>query len=121
MSAFDVAGSPGWCRCYLLAALALPPLVLAGCASNPRSLQSPVINWSLAANDQPAPVAVQKVELEDDGVPVQSAPSWRVRNAPDDPTQPWSPNYGRTEVKPAPMAKSKSEPPAYQVADGSPE
>ena len=35
-----------------------------------------------------------RVEIEDDGLPAQLAPRNR-RPGPDDPSQPWSPNYGR--------------------------
>ena len=41
----------------------------------------------------PAPVRA-KVEVEDDGVPVQSPPVRRARSEPDDPNEPFSPNYG---------------------------
>lgn len=34
------------------------------------------------------------VPLESDGLPVQAAPSTRIRQLPDDPSQPFSPNYG---------------------------
>lgn len=34
------------------------------------------------------------VETEDDGQPGQIPPSQRVRDLPDDPTEPWSRNYG---------------------------
>lgn len=34
-------------------------------------------------------------EVEDDGLPVQAAPRLRAKPMPDDPTQPFSPNYGR--------------------------
>lgn len=43
--------------------------------------------------------ATQRVRLEDDGLPTQIAPR-DMRPMPDDPSQPWSPNYGtRPRVK----------------------
>jgi hypothetical protein len=39
-----------------------------------------------------APTA--RVEIEDDGLPAQIAPSAAIRNDPDDPSQPFSRNYG---------------------------
>ncbi len=45
----------------------------------------------------PPPVYVARgpaVEMEQDGLPVQAAPSARIRAMPDDPAQPYSRNYG---------------------------
>jgi hypothetical protein len=72
-------------------------LGLAGCASDP---------YTTAQHVSPQVVA-QATEMEDDGLPVQTAPSARVRMAPDDPSEPFSRNYGgsnpsavRKEAKP---------------------
>jgi hypothetical protein len=56
-----------------------------------------VFSW-LTTRPEPSPavVAAAPVEVEDDGLPAQSAPPVRIRMVPDDPSQPWSPNYGRT-------------------------
>jgi hypothetical protein len=56
-----------------------------------------VFSW-LTTRPEPAPAAVAaaSVEIEDDGLPAQSPPPARIRMAPDDPNQPWSPNYGRS-------------------------
>lgn len=43
-------------------------------------------------------------EIEDDGLPAQAAPRLRARPEPDDPSQPFSPNYGR--VMPARSASA---------------
>jgi len=45
------------------------------------------------------------VQMESDGLPVQAAPSVRIRQLPDDPTQPFSPNYGG--VNPAASVPSR--------------
>ena len=37
----------------------------------------------------------ERTEIEDDGLPVQVAPSSAVRQAPDDPSEPFSPGYGQ--------------------------
>lgn len=48
-----------------------------------------------AGSPPPAYVAqAPTVQMEADGLPVQAAPSVRIRAMPDDPTQPYSPNYG---------------------------
>lgn len=39
---------------------------------------------------RPAP----PIEVEDDGIEAQRPPPLRMHSAPDDPTQPFSPNYG---------------------------
>lgn len=58
-----------------------------GCAS---SESAP----SRVAGPMPHPaVQSMRVEVEDDGLPSQLAPRHR-RPVPDDPTEPWSPNYG---------------------------
>lgn len=36
--------------------------------------------------------------IEDDGLPAQIPPSVRIHLHPDDPSQPWSINYGRQEI-----------------------
>lgn len=44
---------------------------------------------------------LRKVEVEDDGKPAQSPPARKMRPEEDDPTQPWSPNYGSGKAAPA--------------------
>ena len=43
------------------------------------------------------------IEMEDDGLPVQRPPTRRATREADDPTQPWSPNYGK---QPAEIGRS---------------
>ncbi len=66
-------------------------VVASGCAAN----QSP--NYAGAYNSPVQPVNERqwKVEIEEDGKPAQLPPVRRMRPEEDDPTQPWSPNYGR--------------------------
>ena len=68
-----------------------------------------VLTSGCAAKQEPAPPAriappqVARVEIEDDGLPAQLAPRNR-RPGPDDPSQPWSPNYGTGDAPAAPSA-----------------
>jgi hypothetical protein len=69
-------------------------VALAGCATS-------------AAEPTPAsrPFAqVDRVEMEDDGLPAQAAPPAGIRSQPDDPREPFSRNYGpqpRAPLSPA--------------------
>ncbi|WP_045836804.1 hypothetical protein [Hyphomicrobium sp. 99] len=57
------------------------------------------------------------VEMEQDGLPVQASPSARIRTMPDDPTQPFSRNYGGpnpADVSAAPVAVKVSNGPVMQ-------
>lgn len=79
----------------------LSAAVLAGgCASKSSVATRP---YSVAG----PPVAVadyqgRRVEVEDDGIEAQPAPPVRRKPAADDPSEPFSPNYGRFSVlKPA--------------------
>ena len=67
--------------------VAAPSILLVGCASDktPSYVQGPSPQQMAAA---------RKVEMEDDGQPVQAPPARAVRPEEDDPTQPWSPHYG---------------------------
>ena len=51
---------------------------------------------SYSANATPTAYVAQgpAVPMESDGLPVQAAPSSQIRRLPDDPSQPFSPNYG---------------------------
>ncbi len=66
-------------------------VVVGGCATNkqPSYVNAPM------ADPRPAPAAAtHKVDIEDDGLPAQVPPASRHPALPDDPTEPWSPNYG---------------------------
>jgi hypothetical protein len=66
-------------------------VVASGCASNhaPSYVNGP------SSQVRPQQVAaITKEELEDDGRPAQAPPLRRSRPEDDDPSQPWSPNYG---------------------------
>ena len=83
----------------LCAALVMAP-ALSGCASGggqaAYATNGPaVMAWRLFDEPQaPRPVRVLQ-DLEDDGLAAQTPPPKSIRNQKDDPSQPWSPNYGR--------------------------
>lgn len=95
-----VAGSVEPARARLLAtrvALILLPGLLAGCAqTNSYYSQSPAVAGY---------VRQASVEVEDDGLPAQAPPPARIRQMPDDPSEPFSPNYGG----PNPSARAQTD------------
>lgn len=60
------------------------------------------------------------VQMESDGLPVQAAPSVTIRQLPDDPTQPFSPNYGganpASTISPLPTVKASNDVPPFKQA-----
>jgi hypothetical protein len=71
-------------------------LLFAGCASTHER------RYAGAYQPPPQPVAERgwTTEIEEDGKPAQVPPVRRMRPEEDDPTQPWSPNYGSRESVP---------------------
>jgi hypothetical protein len=107
--------------CVLARACALGATLLAGgCASdqeyreyaNAHERQAYYVTGPHGAQGGPARQRSVEVELEDDGLPSQAAPPLDRRREPDDPREPFSPNYGsvggtvgqRAEVRGVPMA-----------------
>jgi hypothetical protein len=76
-------------------ALSLAAL-LAACSSTKHPAGPQVFAWLAPEPPPPAAVYQAEVELEDDGLPSQAPPSTAIRQMPDDPTAPWSRNYGRS-------------------------
>ena len=78
-------------------------VLVAGCASDNSSYaSSPVVAGYVAQ--------VDRVDIETDGLPSQVAPSQRIRQMPDDPAEPYSPNYGGVNPasrRPMPTADSQ--------------
>jgi hypothetical protein len=72
-----------------------PLLLVAGCASDKQASYVNGPYQQMAAQQR-------KIEIEDDGLPVQPPPARAINPAEDDPTQPWSPNYGKGVVPSAP-------------------
>ena len=89
--------------CAVYAVPMLLALGLAGCSTRvpdtashyARVSSSPVYSSDVAA------AASSAVEVEDDGIAVQTPPMLRQRPGPDDPREPFSPNYGRESLPPA--------------------
>lgn len=107
-------------------AVASVALLLSGCAAStpgPYRVAGPIATFPGDRPRPPAPRAQPvKVEVEDDGLPSQLAPR-NPRPVPDDPSEPWSPNYGSKRaggldtgrvatklVDPAPAAAPRSSP-----------
>ncbi len=77
-----------------VALIALAAL-LAGCSSSNTSENAAVWPWSAPQRVAAAvPVPEKKPDLEDDGREAQVPPPRSIRNVPDDPSEPWSRNYG---------------------------
>jgi hypothetical protein len=74
-------------------------LTSGGCSSA-RVPQAQVFSWRLLADtSEPAvQVAAKPPEVEDDGVEVQPPPRRQAQPIPDDPREPFSPNYGRSPL-----------------------
>jgi hypothetical protein len=61
-------------------------LSVGGCASSNRAYSADAISARVAEGPS--------IPMESDGLPVQASPSAQIRQMPDDPSQPYSPNYG---------------------------
>jgi ferric-dicitrate binding protein FerR (iron transport regulator) len=84
-------------------------LASAGCSSSQRSYQP---SWSGAEPEhRVASGERRRVEMEDDGVEAQVPPPPSIRLAPDDPSEPWSRNYGARPGASQPQPASKPVPP----------
>lgn len=85
-------------RCFAIHAAALAfALAAAGCAETRNTYNS---DYSRMAPPQQV-VQAERVELEEDGLPAQLPPPLRAGKpeVPDDPSEPYSPNYGRPGVQ----------------------
>jgi len=72
-------------------------LLVSACAASHASYDHPA-NVGAGTDRRVAVAIPPKIEIEDDGLAVQSPPKVRRRIEPDDPSEPFSPNYG-----PAPL------------------
>ena len=95
-----VALSPSACTGPILLAL-----LLTGCAESQNYRQDAA--YVRAPLPEVAEATVPRVELEDDGLPAQTPPLRRARPEPDDPTEPFSRNYGT--VRPLRRAAAPAE------------
>lgn len=87
------ASSTGFVKPVLVISLAA---MLAACSSAKHPAGPQVFSWLTPEPPQPVAIVQAEVELEDDGLPSQAAPAAGIRQMPDDPSAPWSPNYGRS-------------------------
>jgi hypothetical protein len=98
-------------RAPLLAVL-VPALIAGGCGHAPTSGYYAETSMYAGAPRQTEAAVPIPVEMEDDGRPAQLPPRAGVRNVPDDPREPWSPNYGgpavvKSTTKPVPVAVAR--------------
>jgi len=105
MFEFDAGAKPVLALCALAAAVSL-----GGCAADRSAEYS-------AAVSEPKPVARLATDIEDDGIAAQTPPSRSIRQQPDDPSEPYSRNYGgvnpssaRASDRPDPMTTAPSSP-----------
>jgi len=74
-------------------------LLLAAAAGGCSSTSGPqAVSWSTTPNSQPYTANEpprRRYDVEGDGMEAQVAPPRSIREAPDDPSEPFSPNYGQ--------------------------
>jgi hypothetical protein len=103
-------------------------LILSGCSS---ARNTPPASWAGANPPVPAPANQQSAYVAEAGDPIKDAPvepGKQGNTTPDDPTEPYSPNYGGARNRPpvhvsdaAPIDRSADEPtsPVSRLPDGS--
>lgn len=119
-----LANGPRAVATFPVLATVLAGLLAAGCNAHTRA----TADFSPAWPGEPYRVAAQppqKVEMEDDGQEAQLPPPARVRSAPDDPSEPWSRNYGSgaarsTELRPPSPPRDPAPAGRRQLADALP-
>lgn len=98
-------------RAMIMCAALFAAQSLSACSSTGQAnhaMNSPaVMAWRLFDEPQALPPVKVKQDIEDDGIAAQTPPPKSIRNQKDDPTQPWSPNYGR--ISPGIIAASVPE------------
>lgn len=87
--------------CKVMAALLFSAVAVGATACAKQQAPVTSVDPRLAPHQKPSRVAGQvyyRVETEDDGMEAQHPPALTKVNEPDDPTEPFSPNYGRSPV-----------------------
>lgn len=79
-----------------VALLVILPLALGGCATSQARSYEPATRVSSFPPNVAGPHGAT-IEMEDDGIPVQPPPVASRSHEPDDPSEPFSPNYGRAQ------------------------
>lgn len=69
-------------------------VLLSACAQSQQSYRPQSYAGAYGQSGQVAVAAPPRIVLEDDGLPAQHPPRMRRGAAPDDPSEPFSPNYG---------------------------
>jgi hypothetical protein len=111
MSAFlDPRIAANAARAALAVSIAGAAALIAGGCANTGAARSTSVEPAAYVAQGPA------MAMESDGLPVQAAPSATIRQLPDDPAQPFSPNYGgdnpaRNIAAPPVVKASSVEPP----------
>jgi hypothetical protein len=105
------AGAPG-AGVALLLSLALGGCSSTGAMPNSGLLSASSVPALFAGITEPERRPVPPVEVEDDGLEAQRPPPLRMYSAPDDPTQPFSPNYGSVPPAQTPAEKEATPAPA---------
>ena len=97
----------------LASIILLLALASGGCSSANRAHQA---SWVAGpgAQQRASNEASHRTDLEDDGMEAQVPPPPSIRLAPDDPDEPYSPNYGRPAGSPAGAPASAPASPASQ-------
>jgi hypothetical protein len=83
-----VTGALGWIAALLLSH------ALGACSTTGSTTQAPVWYGASAPGQMAGLRAGPPVEVEDDGIEAQRPPPLRAQRVPDDPTEPYSRNYG---------------------------
>jgi len=83
-----VTGALGWIAALLLSH------ALGACSTTGSTTQAPVWYGANAPDQMAGLGAGPPVEVEDDGIEAQRPPPLRAQRVPDDPTEPYSRNYG---------------------------
>lgn len=100
-------------------ALVAASLALSGCATT--SSHTTAYHYpGDGRRAQPQRVAEALVEVEADGLPAQTPPPSRARQLPDDPSEPWSRNYGGENPSRAPIEVRDEAPSLHKTPEKSP-
>lgn len=99
------------CRAPSRVILLAAAFALAGCSQHTAQQTAAYDPRVTAPPDHVSPDTGRKPDLEDDGREAQLPPVKKPRPEPDDPREPWSPNYGRA----APVQRADA---ASPIPDG---
>lgn len=82
-------------KLVVMSAVVVGVASLAGCASDREQRREAYAHEAYAMRAAALPKRASEPELEDDGLPSQAPPPANRRLEPDDPREPFSPNYGK--------------------------